>query len=350
MSNRTKLGVVCFIGLCISVMALAISSGNPTPVPSTFNQVWRAVTEVPKPSDFGPGVDMEEVQEDLEAYGTPDQPVLPQKSGLAKAAWAIASGALRRAAYRTVHSSDDYRDHFEKLVHANGTCFSGVWEIDEESPYTGLFQKGSSALVIGRVSTADFKTIASEPRAFGLAVKLFPTMDPDQPVTTANLFTIHDLNGTNDKHVTDVRFTNEPPVVASPSVALVGFIFSLVDSNPNARPLYPISRAGLAPGLMPTTPKWIRIQLAPGEKNPKADDSDFRAELSPQNYPDGLCYTIEVSDTTKDTFATAGWMKIGRIRTSEMKVSFGCDHRLHFPHPKFKDPMVNPETVQEGTL
>lgn len=341
-----RVTVTAAIGLTLTGLSIAIAQSGPEPGQgSSFNDVWSVVKATP-------GIDFEMIHQkpssytdDVAAYGTPDSPRLPQYSGALDAIKAIATDALRRAAVRTVNNEDDYRGYFKKLVHANGTCFSGVWEINSDSEYSGLFKKDSKALLIGRISAASPQTVREKGklRSFGFAGKLFPTTNPNEKVTTANFFTVHDLNGTEAPRAIDVAYVNEPPVDLSGfknPLKIVNFIFELADVNPGIRPLYPISRAGLEPGMKPVTPKWMRVRAAPGSKSAAADDAaDFRAELSAKNYPKGIEYLIDVSDVTKDPQASEGWRQIGRIRTGAMNTTFGCDRRLHFPHPKFKDPM-----------
>ena len=65
--------------------------------------------------------------------------------------------------------------------------------------------------------------------------------------------------------------------------------------------------------------------------------SDFRNEiLTALKDNQGLKYLIEVSDTTADRNAVKGWMRIGEINLNRAQVSYGCDRRLHFSHPKLK--------------
>jgi hypothetical protein len=49
-----------------------------------------------------------------------------------------------------------------------------------------------------------------------------------------------------------------------------------------------------------------------------------------------LTYSIEVSNQTHDRNATSGWQKVGEIKLNRAIVSYGCDRRLHFAHPKLK--------------
>jgi hypothetical protein len=65
---------------------------------------------------------------------------------------------FRQAAERTLDSHatlrwGSERRGFRRLIHPNGVCLTGVWEITEETGYSGYFRKGSRALVVGRYST-----------------------------------------------------------------------------------------------------------------------------------------------------------------------------------------------------
>jgi hypothetical protein len=198
--------------------------------------------------------------------------------------------------------------------------------------------------MIGRISAANPQTTNEAARAFGFAGKLFPTTDPTEPVVTANFFTVNDLNGTLNEHALAASYVNEPPVDFNAGLSgfvlrILNSIFALADINPGVRPVYPIAHAGETGHAV--TPKWMRIQAALGSQSPHANDADFRNELSAKNYPEGLTFTIDVSDTTKDTSAKTGWQRLGKIRTSAMLTTFGCDRRLHFHHPRFTDPHPN---------
>ena len=345
LKKTITLATVSVLGISVGV-AMANSSQSSLNKGASFNDVWNVVTVAPK-VDLSQATDSFSrrealsIQKDIELYGTTENPKLPQYSGLFSALKSIANGTLKAAALRTVSNHDDFHDYFEKLVHSNGICFSGMWEITEDSPYSGYFKKGSSALMIGRISAASPQTTNDKNRSFGFAGKLFPTTNPNEVVSTANFFTVHNLNGTAVKHALDVSFVNEPPVDLSGflnPLKIVNDIFDAADLHPGVRPLYPISRAGLDQGASAVTPKWMRIHVAPQVQSPDATDSDFRNELSAKNYPNGLVFLVDVSDETKDPNANSGWKNIGQIRTSALTTTFGCDRRLHFPHPRFNDP------------
>ncbi|MCB1660275.1 MAG: hypothetical protein KDI39_18785, partial [Pseudomonadales bacterium] len=113
-------------------------------------------------------------------------------------------------ANRTLNETADYYPRLEKHLHSNGICFSGTWNITQKTPYTGYFKQGAQGLMIARASTALTETERGDPRAFGMAGKLFPTTNPNLKVKTANFFTVDVLAGTQRDHYLDVKMTNEP--------------------------------------------------------------------------------------------------------------------------------------------
>jgi branched-subunit amino acid transport protein len=67
---------------------------------------------------------------------------------------------FREAARRTVKSRADMRwgpdrRGFRRLLHPNGVCMFGKWEITAESGYTGYFQPGSTGLIGKAGQTGD---------------------------------------------------------------------------------------------------------------------------------------------------------------------------------------------------
>lgn len=244
---------------------------------------------------------------------------------------------LEKDAKRTIAEQADYYDRITKRLHPNGICFTGMWEITEESPYTGYFSKGTKARLIARASVALSDTERGNDRGFGFAGKLFPAEETGQPKKTANFFLVDQLTGTKAEHYLDVAMTNEPDLGFTWSLRLLKTIsdaLTKADANPMFRPLYPIAQFGLNLGENPNTPKWMMIK--PSREMARAADRDFRRELDIKNYPQGLIFNIHVSDTTRNRKSDAGWREIGRIVLKESVVSYGCDRRLHFPHPKMK--------------
>jgi hypothetical protein len=271
--------------------------------------------------------------------------VLPQGTVTVKKFFVGLKDQLLENSKRTLSDQSDLLPYFEKLVHPNGICLKGTWNITEPNPYTGAFRQGTQALIIARASTALSNTRAEGNRAFGFAGKIFPTADEfhDEPLKTANFFTIEDLGGTRKKHFLDSVNTNDiiriSPTFTAFMKGLEGLVvardFPLAEgSNLQTaliRELYPISELGLQPGEEAVTPIWLKIEAAEGQ--PRIDESDFRDELNIANYPDGLRFKISVA-SEGSRFGSKAWQTIGFIDIEDSVVSESCDHRLHFAHPR----------------
>ncbi len=237
---------------------------------------------------------------------------------------------------RTLTDRDDILPRFQKLVHPIGICFAGTWKIDTPSPYTGYFANGSEGQIIVRASEAMGVAEAGNYRAFGLAGKIFPTKDAtDQtPYPTANFFTIDDLGGADSDSFLDLPKTNEPDTSVHlnqlgmiATIAKIARTFSAADSNPGIRQVYEIAELTVGPQAA-RTPHWMALV---SENTERSGAEDFRDELRLANFPGGLVFGIQVADQDG-----AGFRRIGEIRLTKEALSDGCDHRLHFHHPRSK--------------
>jgi hypothetical protein len=232
---------------------------------------------------------------------------------------------LFNAAARNLADRRDIRPYFNKLIHTHGICYTGVWEIDRESEYTGYFAKGSRGLLLARVSVAGTGLRRGQRRSLGLAGKIFPTMDPAQKVKPANFVTVSHLSGSPDKHILDIKMTNAPSIGLSPAANLINrVIFRLMDTRPGIRLLHPISTLGVPPGGKVVTPD-LMLLAAPREITRVSAD-DFRDELRLSNYGENrLIYAVHVKD-----FADQRWTRLGTITFTEDVISECGDKRLHF--------------------
>jgi hypothetical protein len=89
---------------------------------------------------------------------------------------------FRQATERAVDSAADLRwgpdrKGFRRLVHPNGICLTGLWQITQDTGYSGYFRNGSQALIVGRYSTCCRETRRGHVRSLSLVGKLFPTAD-----------------------------------------------------------------------------------------------------------------------------------------------------------------------------
>ena len=246
---------------------------------------------------------------------------------------------LKADAERTLNDTADYYPRLEKRLHSNGICLTGTWHITQKTPYTGYFKQGAQGLIIARASTALSETERGEPRAFGMAGKLFPTLDADAKVNTMNFFTVDVLAGTQRDHYLDVKMTNEPKTgfrfAVIPLAFQVGRIFTKADEQAGFRPVNAIGEAGLKQGEVAKSPRYFMLQGT--ESNVRNQAVDFRDELNIEKNHAGkpLIFKILVSDSSGNQ-DSKDWQAIGELRFNESKVSYGCDRRLHFAHPKIK--------------
>jgi hypothetical protein len=128
---------------------------------------------------------------------------------------------FRQAVERTVDSHADLRwgadgKGFRRLLHPNGVCLTGLWEITEETEYSGHFRKGSQALIIGRYSTCCTETRRGHARSLSLVGKLYPTADPNhaEPLRTASFITQQDIGGEHTDYINDAEVRNAPDTSA----------------------------------------------------------------------------------------------------------------------------------------
>ena len=258
---------------------------------------------------------------------------------------------LRAAGIRTLTDRSDLRAfrNGRKLFQANGICFSGRWVINATSPWTGLFAPGTQALMIARASVSLGGTRRGEKRAVALAGKLFPTLDPNAKVETANFFAMANVLGTHDPYFLDAVLDNNPVIEGLPGSfgqLLLGLRIrddlnaadraaGAEPPNPTYRPLYPLAESGLAPGAPARTPKWLALRAVRG--TPRVDEPDFREELRLARYPGRrLRFELRGASDHPDGKSAASWRRIGHAELTDDVTSPGCDGELHFAHPRLR--------------
>ena len=277
---------------------------------------------------------------------------------------------FRRAAERAVDSHADLRwgrDRmgYRRLIHPNGVCLSGLWEIEEDAGYTGYFRKGSRGLVIARYS-APGAARRGEGRGQAMAAKLFPTANRDhsEPLRTAHFFMGDDISGTFTPYVNDIALTNAPNVTpenswsSGPVLLLCFVLFKLVDLEPTIRQLHQIAELGEPEGAEIRAPGFMRLRIGEGHPRIEGDGLDLRDEIMALLYDRGdpkpkrkLVYDIDVTDDFVDHGLLAkrrefsNWRRVGRLTFDEATISYNGDHVLHFTHPGWRSDRNNPETA-----
>jgi hypothetical protein len=279
---------------------------------------------------------------------------------------------LRQATARSVDSRTDLRwgpdgKGFRRILSPNGICLLGMWEIIEETDYTGYFKAGAKGLIIGRYSTDGPETGRGERRSLSLAGKLYPTADTDhsEPCVPASFVTQEDLGGMHTDYVNDAELTNEPNVTAhrlmmnALILARAGMDFRPVDKIADIRQLHEIAELG-KPEHEPTKcPRVMLLKMTPGQARIDGEGLDFRNELYTHlfkpgdDHPTGsVKFDISVSDTARRSgpaplrrVKVSGWRKIGRVTFTEAVASYNGDHVIHFHHPGWRDDRDDPSTA-----
>jgi hypothetical protein len=279
---------------------------------------------------------------------------------------------FRHASERAVDSHADLRwgpdrRGFRRLVHPNGICLTGTWEVTEPTEYSGYFRQGSQALAIGRYSTCCTETRRGHARSLSMVTKLFPTVDPDHatPLQTANLFTQQDLGGDYSRYINDVELRTAPNTTSWRRgsglliFAVTGAIFNRVDREPTIRQLYEIAELG-KPDSEPTrAPTFLQLTVAADQPRVEGEGLDFRDEILQHVFDAGdpvarrrLTFNVEVTDDgethglpvyNRRTFR--GWRQIGKLTFDNAVASYNGDFVIHFHHPTWRTDRNDPATA-----
>ena len=310
-------------------------------------------------------------------WGAPDAPPLPRyKMTLCSLLSGLLPGGMpyqfRAATERAVDSRADLRwgagqEGYRRLLHPNGICLTGLWEIAAETPYSGYFRQRSRALIVTRYSTCCSETRRGHTRSLSLVGKLFPTDDPNhaEPLRTANFITQQDIGGDRSDFINDVESRNAGDVTALRrgsgvwGFMVTGILFGRVDARPEIRQLYEIAELG-KPASEPTrAPQFMRLLV--DEKQPRiaGEALDFRDEIMAQIYDRGdpapkrkLVFRIEVTDDGEShglpvhlRWRFRNWRTIGTISFDRAVCSYNGDHVIHFHHPTWRADRNDPATA-----
>jgi hypothetical protein len=282
------------------------------------------------------------------------------------------SPRFQYAAERSLDSGADLRwgpdrKGFARLLHPNGVCLVGRWQITEETPYSGYFAHGSTALVVARYSSGAGGMRRGDIRSMALVGKLFPTVDPDHatPLRSANFITQEDIGGAQTASINAAELRNAPDVtvfrrgLAGTLLVRIASVFRKVDQQPTIRQLYPIAELG-KPADEPTrAPEFMRLLVAPEQPVIPGADLDVRDEVMAQIFDRGdpkpkrtLTFTIEVTDdgqTSGTTFRVRrsfrSWRRIGALVFDNAVVSYNGDAVIHFTHPTWRQDRNDPATA-----
>ncbi|MEA2558852.1 MAG: hypothetical protein QOH06_356 [Acidobacteriota bacterium] len=281
------------------------------------------------------------------------------------------------AAKRVLASDSDLRwgpdgKGFRRLLHANGICMTGLWEITEDTPYTGYFSKGSRGLTVARYSTCCTETRRGNTRSLAMIGRIYPTTDPNhpEPLPTASFITQEDIGGEDTPNLNDAKLRNAPNTTATrrgsgmPILLLTGLVLNIAEKKPTIRQVYPIAELGKPPAEPTRAPEFMQLTLASGQPVIPGSDLDFRDEIMAHIYDPGdpapkrrLVFDIETSDTgtthglpIKERRDITNWKKIGTMTFDAAVVSFNGDRVFHVNHPAWRNDRNDPRTVVKSKV
>jgi len=248
---------------------------------------------------------------------------------------------LYRAAKRTISKEADVLPYFNKLIHSNGIGYSGTWNVTEDNPYTGLFKKGTKALLVARASCILTEVKAGAHRGFGFAGKVWPTMDPDEKHKTANFLLLHSFVGTADRYFSDVKISNNPVIGTGWNLlkyfgvlATTMASFPWSDKHLTYRSLVQMAKVGVDNLDDVVSPTWLMVKA---RNNRIKDYDDFRKEIVVENREGGkLIFDVFTSEKPRVN-GEREWTKLGFVELTESIASVSTDHHLHFHHLKLRN-------------
>jgi hypothetical protein len=286
---------------------------------------------------------------------------------------------FQQAARRTVEARSDLRwgpdrRGFRRIVHPNGVCLTGTWEIDAPQAgtgYTGYFKAGSRALIVARYSVCCTETRRGRYRSLSMVGKLYPTTDPNhgEPLRTANFITQEDFGGSKTRDISEAELRNAPDTTpwrrgaGVPVFLVTGVVLLRADKEPTIRQLHEIAELGKAGSERTSAPEFMRLITDPPPRVIEEEDLDFRDEILGRIYDEGnpapqrtLTFHIEVSDEGRtrgklvQRRTITGWKRIGRIVFREAVASYNGDFVIHFHHPVWRNDRNDPATVARKRL
>jgi hypothetical protein len=276
-----------------------------------------------------------------------------------------------QAARRAVDSQADLRwgpdgKGFRRLLHPNGVCLTGTWEITADSGYSGYFRQGSRGLIVGRYSTCCTETRCGHTRSLALVGRIYPTTDPRHahPLPTASFITQQDIGGEHSRSLNEAVLRNAPDTriwrrgMGAPILLVTGVVLLRADKRTSIRQLYQIAELGKPAGEPTRAPEFMRLSVEPSQPDLAAPGLDFRDEVLAQIFDRGdprprrtLGFRIETSDdgVTRGTplyqrRLISNWREIGKITFDDAVASYNGDFVLNFNHPAWREDRNDPAT------
>jgi len=277
------------------------------------------------------------------------------------------------AAHRVVRSNADLRwgpdrKGYRRLVHASGICMTGMWEITEETPYSGYFARGSRGVMIARYSVSATEPRRGHTRSLAMAGRIWPTTDANDPrkLPSASFITQEDIGGAKSWSINQAVLRNAPNVTASrrgsgvPAFLVTGLVLALTDKQTTQRQVYEIAELGKPADAPTRAPEFMQFLVAPDQPEIPGDNLDFRDEIMAQVYETAarsLTFHIETSDTGEShgpdflkRRTITNWRRIGTMRFDAAVASYNGDHVFHPNHVPWRQDRNDPSTAKVKRL
>jgi hypothetical protein len=282
---------------------------------------------------------------------------------------------LLAAARRTLASQADLRwgpdgKGYRRLLHANAICMTGMWEITEETPYSGYFRKGSRGLVVARYSTCCTETRRGNTRSLSMVGRVYPTTNPEhaERLPPPSFITQQDIGGDSSESINEAVLRNAPNTtvfrrgLGFTTLLASGAAFNRAETQPTIRQVYQIAELDLPAGQPTRAPEFMQLSVVPEQPVIPGAALDFRDELMAQLYDRGdpqpkrtLTFRIETSDEGKtlgnpfkERREFQNWRTIGTMTFNAAVASWNSDHVLHFHHPPWRQDRNDVSTVHRG--
>jgi hypothetical protein len=282
--------------------------------------------------------------------------------------WQFLSAARRVVRSDAVLRWGPDRKGYRRLVHPSGIIMTGVWEITEETPYSGYFAKGSRGLIIARYSVSAMETRRGHTRSLSMVGRIYPTTDPadPRPLRSASFITQEDIGGAHSQSINEAVLRNAPNVTAArrgwgvPAFLVTGIVLALTDKQTTQRQVYEIAELGKPAGEPTRAPEFMQFLVSPDQPVIPGDNLDFRDEIMAQindTQQRSLTFHIETSDTGEShgpdflkRRKITGWRRIGTIRFDAAVASYNADHVFHVNHVPWRKDRNDPSTAKVKQL
>jgi hypothetical protein len=254
----------------------------------------------------------------------------------------------------------DYREvGMEKPIHPMGVGFEAKVKMFP-TRWSGAFA-GGEFLALGRASLSQGNALKTDEngqqqiRSTAMAIKMFPGLDKNTPMVTANIVTENDLNGTLDSNGKALNYleaaqSNAPPLDVKKIrhsyelLSLLGVAYGALSSPRDSagkagiRPPHAWGEMGMTDPTKVNTPAWVEIR--PRINGKPVEQNDFRLEFADTLSRDKkITYDIFAADSV-DAAGKPKWERAGEMVIDNAILSKGADENVLFGHSAFNSSMT----------